>query len=158
MRTPNLQRGFTAIEIMVVVLIVGIMAGFAAPAMNQLIRTQKVRGAAYDIFSDLTYARGEAIARGHNVLVASAGNTDWATGWAIRDTTSGEVLRTQNALSTGLVFTADAGSLTFDRSGRTTVAMSFSIKPTDSGVPDTQKRCVRISPSGRPNSLTGPCP
>ena len=145
-------------EMMVVVLIIGILAAFAAPAMNGLIRTQKVRSAAYDIFADLTYARGEAISRGHNVQVLSAAGTNWVSGWTITDTTAATVLRTQTALSSGLVFTSDAGSLTFDRSGRTSATVTFSILPTDSGVPDTQKRCVRISPSGRPNSLTGPCP
>jgi len=147
------------IELMVVVLIIGVLAGFAAPAMNQLIRSQKVRGAAYDLFADLTYARGEAIARGHNVLVfASGGGNSWVGGWAIRDTTSGETLRTQNALSTGLLVNGDAASLTFDRNGRTAALLRYDIAPTDSGVPDTQKRCIRISPSGRPNTLEGPCP
>src|SRR5262249_49689986 len=100
----------------------------------------------------------EAIARGHDILVSSAGGTSWVPGWSIRDTVTGETIRTQNALSSGLAFTGDAGSLTFDRHGRTTVLIRFNIAPTDTGVPDDQKRCVRISPSGRPNSLTGVCP
>ena len=158
MSTRTLQKGWTAIEMMVVVAILGILAAFAAPAMTGLLRTQKVRAAAYDIFSDLTYARSEAIARGRNVIVASAAGTNWVSGWTITDPTAGTTLRSQAALSSGILFTGDAGTLTFDRSGRTSATVRFSILPTDSGVPDTQKRCVRISPSGRPNSLTGPCP
>ena len=156
MRTPALQKGFSAIEMMVVVLIIAILAAFAAPAMNQLIRTQKVRAAAYDIFSDLTYARSEAIARGHNVQMASPGGTNWAVGWGIMDTQTNQVLRLQNKLSDGLDFTSNAGTLTFDRNGRTTT-VQFQIQPKETA-PDNQKRCVRISPSGRPNSMTGPCP
>ncbi len=134
------QRGFTAVEVLVVVAILGILAAFAAPSMVQLIRTQKVRTAAYDIFADLTYA--------------------WSAGWGIRDQTTGEILRTQGALSSGLSFTGDAGSLTFDRSGRTSGNVSLTIQPApvDPAIPDNQKRCVRLSASGRPTSQEGLCP
>jgi prepilin-type N-terminal cleavage/methylation domain-containing protein len=156
MRPRASQTGFTAIEMMVVVLILAILAAFAAPAMNDLIRSQKTRSAAYDIFADLTYARSEAISRGHDVQMASAAGKNWASGWGIRDIVTGQILRMQGKLSDGLDFTADATTLTFDRNGRTTT-VTFSIQPKETA-PDNQKRCVRISPSGRPNSLTGPCP
>jgi Tfp pilus assembly protein FimT len=144
---------------MVVVLILAILAAFAAPAMNGLIRTQKVRSAAYDIFSDLSYARAEAINRGHSIQVASAGGSDWSTGWALRDTTTGEVIRQQGKLSDGIVFKGDLGSVTYDRNGRIsgTVNVAFNIAHKESAN-DEQKRCVRVSPSGRPNSLNGVCP
>ena len=159
MRAPAFQKGFTAVEMMVVVLILAILGAFAAPAMMQLIRTQKVRGAAYDIFADLSYARNEAINRGHDILMSSAGGTDWVGGWALRDTVTGEVIRQQGALSSGITFVGDAGSVTYDRNGRIsgTANVRFNIAPTESA-PDTQKRCVRVTPSGRPNSLTGVCP
>jgi len=96
------SQGFTVIEAMVVVGIIAILAGFAAPAMNQLIRTQKVRSISYDLFADLTYARSEAIARGHNVEIASKSGNDWGgSGWSIRDLATGEQLRDQSATSKG---------------------------------------------------------
>jgi len=152
------SQGFTVIEAMVVVGIIAILAGFAAPAMNQLIRTQKVRSISYDLFADLTYARSEAIARGHNVEIASKSGNDWGgSGWSIRDLATGEQLRDQSATSKGVSFTADTSGLTFLPTGRTAANAAFTIKPVESA-PDDQKRCIRITPSGRPNSITGVCP
>jgi type IV fimbrial biogenesis protein FimT len=150
--------GFTVIEAMVVVAIIAIVAGFAAPSMNQLIRTQKVRSISYDFFADLTYARSEAIARGHNVGIASKGGTNWGVnGWMVRDLTDDVLLRDQGPRSSGVSFTADTNSLIFVPTGRTAANAAFTIKPVESA-PDDQKRCIRITPSGRPNSTTGACP
>ena len=152
------NRGFTVIEAMVVVGIIAILAGFAAPSMNQLIRTQKIRSISYDLFADLTYARSEAISRGHNVSIASkTGDKDWVGGWTVRDTTLDILLREQGPRSSGVSFTADASDLAFLPTGRTAAVVSFTIKPVESA-PDDQKRCIRITPSGRPNSTTGVCP
>src|SRR4051794_31636204 len=83
------QRGFTATELVVVVAIIGIMAAFAAPSMSKLMQTQKVRSVSYDLFADLTFARSEAIARGHNVEFKAVGaTTDWIKGWTITDVTA----------------------------------------------------------------------
>jgi prepilin-type N-terminal cleavage/methylation domain-containing protein len=120
--TPTHSRGFTVIETMVVVAILAILAAFAAPSMTQLIRTQKVRSIAYDVFADLTYARSEAISRGHNVGIGS-GSTNWINGWQVRDLTTGALLRQTGAQATGVVFTADSGGIIFDRTGRNTAAI-----------------------------------
>jgi type IV fimbrial biogenesis protein FimT len=151
------SRGFTVIEAMVVVFILAILAAAAAPAMTDLFRTQKVRSIAYDLFADLTYARSEAIARGHNVGVGSFSGTNWINGWQVRDLTNGALLRTTGPQAGGVNFTADTGGLIFDRTGRNTSGnAAFFIEP-QSAAPDNQKRCIRIAPSGRPNSAVGPC-
>jgi prepilin-type N-terminal cleavage/methylation domain-containing protein len=152
------QLGISLIEIIVVIAIIGILSAAAFPSMSILIRTQKVRSAAYDLFADLTYARGEAISRGRDVLMFSAGGgNDWIGGWTIRDA-NGAVLRIQGQGSSGMVFTADAASVTFERNGRTSAGIvSFTIRPTDATAPDDQKRCVRIDPSGRARTANGVC-
>ena len=154
-RTRN--QGFTAIEAMVVVGIIAILAAFAAPAMNQLIRTQKVRSISYDLFADLVYARGEAISRGRNVGIASLGGNNWGvSGYEVHDMTTTDLLRKQGSAPAKINFTADAGTVVFQANGRTTGTVSFTIAPVESA-PDDQKRCVRISPSGKPTTSTGAC-
>ena len=151
------QEGFTATEMMVVVLILAILAAFALPAMNAMIRTQKVRSAAYDLFADLTYARNQAITLGRDITITSTSGTNWVNGWSLTDP-NGVVLRQVGAYSTGLVFTGTVPTLTFDRTGHASAITQFSIVPTDSGATDAQKRCIKMTVSGRPNSITGPCP
>lgn len=167
---PAPQRGFSAIELLVVITIVGILAAFAVPSMRSLMMTQKVRSMAYDLFSDLTYARSEAIARGHNVLVQSAGgNTDWSGGWVVTDVSVNPTqqlkikscIGTPCVLTSGVSATGNVANLTFDRSGRWSSAvatkLAFSILSTDSSATTDQKRCVSLDPSGRPRSATGAC-
>ena len=152
------SRGFTIVEAMIVVFIIAILAAVAAPGMNSLIRAQKVRSTSYDFFADLTYARSEAIARGRNVVITSVSGKNWVNGWTVNDPLVAQPLRDEGPRSTGLVFEADQGDVTFDRTGRTlSGTVSFTIAPVDADAPDSQKRCIRLDPSGRPRSTTGVC-
>jgi len=165
-RLPQ-HAGFTITEVMVVLIILGVLGAFAAPAMTRLLTTQKVRSASYDLNADLTYARGEAIARGHQITAKSvSGGTDWVSGWEIWDMTASPnvKLRQQNALAKGIAFTADAQSLTYGRSGRATPTpatatgtVSFTIVPSDTSAVTEMKRCLRLDPSGRPTTAIGAC-
>jgi len=156
------NRGFTLVEMMMVVFIIGILAVMGFPAMNRMMSTQAVRSAAYDLFADLVYARSEAITRGTTVSVLpvdAAG--DWKKGWTIRENGGGTVLRDQPERTSQLSFTGPASSVTFERTGRAQNAatVQFAIGPSDTGyvVQDHMKRCVRLDPSGRPRSAEGAC-
>lgn len=86
-------QGFTAIELMVVVSIVAILAAIAAPSFTPLIETWRVRAATEQLRSTLYYARSEAIKRGGRVVIQKLGNngscttavntTDWDCGWFV---------------------------------------------------------------------------
>lgn len=58
------QRGFTFIELMIVLLIVGLCATVVAPALMNMSPTQNLRSAAHDLAATIDLLRGTAIGRG----------------------------------------------------------------------------------------------
>lgn len=80
------QRGVTAVELLIGLSIVAILASVAAPAVTPLIAAARVNGASSDFGTDLGFARAEAIRRGVAISVcARATDTtcgqDWSNGW-----------------------------------------------------------------------------
>lgn len=55
------QKGFTLIELMVIIALVAIMAGIAVPSFTQFVRNNRVTTQADEIHRFLQYARGEAV-------------------------------------------------------------------------------------------------
>ena len=57
------QKGFTFIEMMIVVVIIGLLATLAAGTFDRFFRQQKLRAAGRELLSDLRLARSYAVAR-----------------------------------------------------------------------------------------------
>ncbi len=89
----NHSKGFTIIEIMVVLAVLGVLAALAAPSFGPLIERWRVRDAAESLQSTLFFARSEAIKRGGNITLirTASGNgcanaaaaTQWGCGWTV---------------------------------------------------------------------------
>ena len=101
------SKGFTIVELGVVLAIVGLLAAMALPNLRDFVARMRIKTAAGDLHMALLYARNEAIKRNSDVtLNPLGGGTDWAVGWEIKSGTT--VLSTQNPYS-GITFsTRDA--------------------------------------------------
>jgi len=83
-------RGFTLVELMVVVALVAILVAMAAPAYRTVVARSAVTGISHDVQMALQRARAEAVSRNTCVSVcrASGGvsaddSADWASGWLV---------------------------------------------------------------------------
>jgi type IV fimbrial biogenesis protein FimT len=162
-----MRTGFTIIELMTALVILGILVVLAIPSFNDLVLSTRIKGAASDIYGALTFAKSEAIKRNTNVTVGplTAGG-QWVNGWQV--VAGATVLATHGALSNLKVEcptgTACTQTLTYARNGRLTsgsVALNVDLAspPTPRRVP---MRCVNVDLGGRvnvtaDNNLDGDC-
>jgi type IV fimbrial biogenesis protein FimT len=151
-------RGFTAIEMMIVVVIVAILTAMAAPGMGKMLRNQRVKTAAFDVFASLNFARSEAVKRNTTVTMTPYNAADWTAGWTITDS-NGNVLkkeRDKQVSSNEMVMTGPA-SVVFARTGRLANAAVPKFNISTPGT-NMQVRCVSVDLSGRPLTTEATCP
>ena len=153
--TPR-SSGFTMVELMVAVAIIGIIASFAAPAFRDMMVNERVRSASFELVAALTQARSEAIKRNASVTLApTSATTEWAGGWTV--TAAGPTdLGTQGAFS-GIAITGPT-SIIYNRSGRSaaTLTVTLQVASASSGTTITP-RCISVGLTGQPKSVKGSC-
>lgn len=145
-------RGFTLIELMVVVALAAILLGIGVPSFNGFVAGQRVKAAAGDYAMALVLARAEAIKRNGDVTItaAAAGASGWKDGWTVAS--GGVPLSVQSAFD-GLTFAGPTSAITYQSSGRlSAVVTAMTITGQDGSA-----RCVSIDLSGMPNSTKGAC-
>ena len=148
------SRGFTLLELIVVVALLAIISALAAPSFKDLLAAQRVRVTAYNIVSDLTLARSEALKRGENVTLTPT-SAQWVNGWSVNVASTAEILGSQGNVGSGVQFTTSPAGVTFDRNGRSNVAAVIRFALTDGG---SNPRCISLDPSGRPKTARTACP
>lgn len=72
-------KGFTLLELMVVLAIAGVLAAVAIPAMGDFMRNSRITAAANDVMAALHFTRSESIKRRQPVTLCTSANAQAAT-------------------------------------------------------------------------------
>lgn len=84
----NTDKGFTLLELMVAIAIVGILATVAVPGFSDLLSDRRLAGAAEKIMADMEWARTISIRDNTNVVmdITADGSGAWCYGFDDADT------------------------------------------------------------------------
>jgi len=157
--------GFTIVELMVVLVIIAILATFAVPGFQDLLRSNRVASQSNELVALITLTRSEAVRRSRLVEIDLSSTPD---GWdaVVRVLDPAEILRT--ATNTGVTLNDAPGQLVFnsrgylvepgseDSSAWDTLGATFSLR--HPGCTNArQHRQIRVLPTGQLNGTNENC-
>jgi len=172
------QAGFTIIELMTVVIIVGILAAIAVPSFTEAVTRNRIISQNNELIASFSYARLEGIRRNQitGVCALDSAETgcaadDWSRGWLVwvdtdrnnAFTTADEVLRI-NQLSSNDSLTGTDLNITFGARGTRQLpaagaaAPTLVLQPNACATAKNNIKTLTINSTGSTTSVESTCP
>lgn len=149
------DRGFTLIELMLVIAIAGVLMAVAIPSFSTFMETSRLRSASSGLYEALIIARSEAIKRGTSVAVSPAAS-GWTGGWNVKSGTTTlrewqpETGVTFGELNSSGVLDTVGGAITYGSNGRIGGKRDMVVYIATRAA--IAARCVSIDAGGRVNT------
>lgn len=185
---PHSKKGFSLQELMLALAIFFILAAFGVPGYVGYVRNGELSNSTTSLFSDLYYARSEAIKRKEKVTlcrsadamaanpVCGGANNTWSDGWIVfvdvdgnaNDYDANDILLKVGAPPTGNVEIVSNGNadqyIEYNTDGSLNINLAPSVYAVcadfdhDGNYDEARGREIRVNPIGRPVITVGAIP
>lgn len=156
-QTSAQQRGFTLIELMVVIAVVATLVMLVAPSFKRMIDTQRVRSVNAALVTDLQFARSEAASRNRRVFLRFDNTGSTLTCYVVLEGASPsfcDCKRPPGTACTGPADIKEIRTVQVDRSLGLTVSLPSGVTQTTMGFDPATGRLL-IAPLDVPVEATG---
>ena len=128
------QKGFTLIELMTTVAIIGISLGIGVPNLQNLMQDNHQVNAINEFSSYVSFARNEAVVRNTTVKLCvanadqsacSTDETNWANGYLVIAESDNTVIKIHDQLPGNQIISGNSTALVFSPNGMLTTSNSL---------------------------------
>lgn len=154
---PQASTGFTLIELVIVIALVGILLRLAVPPLRGALADQRAKSVAYETMAALNLARSEAIKRNTNVTLTATTATSTSStcdGTQLWTLAVGASTLQSWCVPATVSISAGFANVTFKVDGRATAATSITVCD-NPGSRRVKQRLITLDASGRPNLTLG---
>jgi len=157
---PGRQTGLTLIELIITIAVFIVVASTAGPAIQNVLRDNRMIAQVNGLLGDLNFTRSEAIKRGTSITICQSDNANdpgascsndkngWHKGWIVVDA-AGKLLRIHGALRGGTTLTYSRGSLSYKGDGTSTGLANGTFTFCSSAGAGSPGRSLVVGPTGR---------
>jgi type IV fimbrial biogenesis protein FimT len=166
------NAGFTMVELMVTVAVVGIMMYIAVPSLTAFLQDSQLSSDTNDLVASLLLARSESVTRNNTVSICKIDPADldscdnsesWQSGWIVFEDLDNDgardgdedIIDTYTGMNTNTVVAATnfTNFLTYRPSGATNTQGQFNLC-----VSSSVAQNIIVNATGRPRIAAGVCP
>ncbi len=152
MKSKKQTNGFTLIELMIALVVIGIGLAITVPAMRNFTNANRKAEQINKLVSDITYTKSETVTQGKSFCVKSnSGTATWDGGWKIVDKATNTMIRTSTTTTVAgetMASTGGSTQLCFRPDG--SVSTAFAVEQCSACVNTlNQEKQLKVSVTGR---------